>query len=646
MCRCLTILFALAAAIGLAQSPQVLGKRVDTPPVIDGIIHEDEWKDAATWTKFVEAINGAESTESTQVWLAYDSQFIYFAARATEVANQITANEYRINSSLRAEDHIELQIDFSGTMADFNTFGVNPRGATSIQLAGGRALKREWLGEFVALANRTATGYEVEAKIPWSIMKIGSKGRRNLRFNFNRYHAHNQHTQSMAFTGNNLVDNTPTWVGVEIPRVKEPRILKLLPYAYGGYDKDSGKIANAGLDLKAPITDKVEFVGSINPDFKNVENNILSLDFSRFERLAGEVRPFFLEGSDYLNTGIFSSQRIRTFSVGTKAYGRIDDKTTFGYLDTWRPGEKNQVLVTTTNTSPNDQIRFSFAGTDRAGLKNDAYLLRYSGQRGPWSLFARQLMSQDSQLGKGKDDNVTLGFSQNPWSAFLAYIYSEPSVAVRLGFLPETDYKGTSLSLSHDAQSLHGRLDSYGFGGNLIDYKHIDGSFYRNERLAFAYFNDRVTKLGGQITIDNNDFEGQKDTTYNPSINYPYNNAFRNFNLGYTVGTAQTDPYRSLNFGAKYRTLKDKLDLGLVTQFVHFQGYAEQIIFSMNYDLGNDMSLSGRVVKANNLIGPYVAFRRAGNRGMEYFVLIGDPNSPQFRTALTLKVTIPYETKL
>ena len=40
--------------------------------------------------------------------------------------------------------------------------------------------------------------------------------------------------------------------------------------------------------MKTSLTDQIDLVGTINPDFRNVENQVLSVDFSYFERLAGE----------------------------------------------------------------------------------------------------------------------------------------------------------------------------------------------------------------------------------------------------------------------------------------------------------------------------------------------------------------------
>ena len=102
------------------------------------------------------------------------------------------------------------------------------------------------------------------------------------------------------------IKTPPIWAKVSLPKQSHDQSISLLPYTYVGYDPDIHRVVNGGLDLKTKLSDQVALVGTINPDFRNIENQILSIDFSRFERLAGESRPFFQEGSDDIRTPIFA----------------------------------------------------------------------------------------------------------------------------------------------------------------------------------------------------------------------------------------------------------------------------------------------------------------------------------------------------
>jgi hypothetical protein len=68
----------------LAGRPTVSITRTTTPPAIDGRIDDAVWRNAARVTEFVQQrpLEGAPATEQTEVWIAYDSQNLYFAVHA------------------------------------------------------------------------------------------------------------------------------------------------------------------------------------------------------------------------------------------------------------------------------------------------------------------------------------------------------------------------------------------------------------------------------------------------------------------------------------------------------------------------------------------------------------------------------------
>src|SRR5579871_4171901 len=324
-----------------ADAPVLPGYRMTTPPKIDGIIDSTEWANAPTGKGGFDNQDGHPAPEPMQFWLAYDDAYVYFAARLGDRdPKSIHALQYQTNVDLSGDDNVQLYLDLNGSLADFNVFGINSRGATSLSLAGGRADKREWSGEFVARGRVTETGWEVEARIPWQMMRLPRAGTRNIRFNVVRFLPRDQRSYAFTYAQFGHQAETPVWQSVPIPGQQQARTLKLLPYIYAGYDANSGAVFNSGLDAKTELTDRITLVGTINPDFRNIENQILSLDFSRFERLVAESRPFFQEGSQFMNSAIYASQLITSVDAGLNAYGRLNDRTSFGLIDTSRFGNR------------------------------------------------------------------------------------------------------------------------------------------------------------------------------------------------------------------------------------------------------------------------------------------------------------------
>lgn len=68
----------------LAGRPTVSIVRASEPPEIDGRIDDVVWRTAARVTQFVQQrpLEGAPATEQTEIYLAYDSQNLYFAIHA------------------------------------------------------------------------------------------------------------------------------------------------------------------------------------------------------------------------------------------------------------------------------------------------------------------------------------------------------------------------------------------------------------------------------------------------------------------------------------------------------------------------------------------------------------------------------------
>lgn len=625
-----------------AQAPVIPAKKLDPAPKIDGVIEDSEWKGAAKFSGLVDANNGGAAPESGTFWLGYDEKFIYFAARLTDAQpGSVRATEYRTNVGLPGDDYVELDVDLSGSLSDFSTFQANPRGATNISITGGRALKREWLGEIFAQGRVTATGWDLEMRVPWKILPVPKAGPRDIRINVQRLISRLNRNLSFTYTGPGLAQLTPIWKDVIIPKAMTDRSIKLLPYVYGGADASSGAIADAGLDSKTSLTDQVQLVGTVNPDFRNVENAILNLDFSRFARLAQETRPFFLEGSQYMNSQLYASQTIPRLDVGVNTYGKLNDQTQFGFINAyWQGRENDAILNTSYNPTPNDSWRLTATQKIASGDQNDAYLVRYNKQFGPWSIFLRDMGSQDTNIGRGNDDTGSLTYVKGEWFGGAQYDRAMPNFAPALGFFPEVDYKGFSEFAGFDHPMNKGPLQDYNANFNNLDYTRVSGMFYRRDPTV----NGGVTTRNGinlNVTVDRPDFEGSHDRIDTYAINYPNADTHRNFGLSYSGGEIGGQVYNNIALSTAYRPFR-AFQFNATYQHVHLGTDQDQAILTGFYDLGADRSVSGRAVQTGGHTNFYLALRRSGNQGAEYYLIVGDPNALSFRSSVILKVVVPF----
>ena len=632
---------ALAVAPCPAAPTRVPGSKLANPPTIDGAVGADEWKDGAAFEGLHDALTGAIYPERAQFWLAYDKDFIYFAAKFQEPdPKQVHATEYRTNVSLKGDDYVELDLDLFGSR-DFSRFQMNANGATNIAIAGGRAAKREWLGAIIAKGRVTETGWEAETRIPWNAMDIPPGGRRNIRFNVQRFVSKSNRTLAWSFVPMTDGGSTPVWSDVELPKPSVDRSVKFLPYGYAGYDPKVGGVFNSGFDLKTSLTDRIKFVGSVNPDFRNIENQVLSLDFSRFERLAGETRPFFQEGVEYSNSQLFASQRIKGFDAGINSFGRISDQISYSLIDTVDFGHANSTIFNLTHVpNPNTGIRFTVADLEKPDLSNQAYLIRLSQNFGNYNIFLRDMASKDSIVGFGQQYDANITYVKAGLAVQAGYIHADPNFKPRLGFVQEVNFKGPFIAGEYNKNFDKGKVKDFHVEAYGISYDHIDDTFYRNEYGGAANAT-LASGLNISTAIDLANFEGSKDSLYTLRLTFPKGNPYKFFQLGLDEGRQAGFHYKSYTVASAYRVGK-RLQLVLRGQHVDYQGPSDQLICSLSYDLGQDRSISGRFVRQGSKTNAYVAFQRSGNAGIEYFLIVGDPNAEQFRSSVILKVVFPF----
>lgn len=633
-------------AIAFGNQYQLPSSATSTPPKVDGVIGDSEWNSASRFAGLTSRMTGAQEPEGGEFFLSYDASFIYFAARLQDSQpSGIRAVEYRTNVNLSGDDNVTFSIDPTGSAGAFSSFTMNAAGGSNLYISGGRAIKREWLGEFESKGRITQSGWEVEAKIPWRLMQLPQSGKRDINVNVSRYCTRTQRESIWAFLSGTSDRNYGVWKGVDVPKVPFERTLKLLPYGYVGYE-DPETIAVGGLDFKTSLTETIEAVGTINPDFRNIQGDILSLDFSYLERLANDSRPFFQEGAGYYGSLLFAPQRIDKFDAGLNVYGRLGDKLTFGALATHDFGyETNAVASLTYSPDPRHVIRFSGASRESdLGPDNQSALVRFVETKGPLGYGIRYSVSDDEILGVGTEFAVDTGWSKNGWGIGFNYRDVSEDFMPRLGFVPERDYKGFNVDINYTKPISSGKLMEWGIYANFLRFDHQNGDFYRSEDMAFGSLTMR-NGLDFDFGIQRSGFETNRDEIIFFSVERPRGDPYRRWQFDYTSGEVAGKDYRNLRAVLQYRPLA-KWQVSLSAQEVKHFDKRRQTILTTNYDLGSDQSISGRLVERDGEYSGYLAWRRSGNRGAEYYVVIGDPNSKRFEGSIILKAVFPFELRL
>jgi hypothetical protein len=106
--------------------------RVDTPPTIDGVLDDAVWAQAEPISDFVQVrpSDGGPPSETTEVYLLYDDDFLYVGARLEDSdPDLIAANTMRHNVGLgRTDDRLVLILDPFNTGRGGYRFETNANG--------------------------------------------------------------------------------------------------------------------------------------------------------------------------------------------------------------------------------------------------------------------------------------------------------------------------------------------------------------------------------------------------------------------------------------------------------------------------------------------------------------------------------------
>ncbi|HRK21479.1 MAG TPA: DUF5916 domain-containing protein [Fimbriimonadaceae bacterium] len=645
------VLFVSVLAVPALAQRELAAKKLTVLPKFDGVVTEGEWSEAVKIEVGFDEQTGAPCPDRQEFWLGFDQKYIYIAARLADPSpGTIAANEYRSNVNIQGDDHIVFAIDPFGNLQNLNQFRVNARGGTQLQISGGRAIKREWIGEILAAGRITESGWECEARIPWGLMKLPSPGVRTVRADFGRAIRRTGRAYITSNISSERIENITKWTGVEVPKAEEKKTLKLLPFGYGGYERDGNDtIANAGVDLKTSLNEQLEFVGTISPDFRNIENSVLSLDFSYFERLAGESRPFFIEGQEYFSTSrdasLFASQRIRSFDAGMKVYGKFNDQTTVAFVNTNDFGHESAYAGNVQyQFRPRETMRIAGTLLDRKGRGNTANFISYSRPLGDYSFFGQYSSTHDDEAGDGDRFNAGFQLEKGGMNGHIEYQQISPDYLPRLGFAPRRNFKGWSGQFEFNQAHRHPQILETEYGIGWTHQDDYNGKPFR-----------RAVSFSGSLTmrdLTDLDFEaeyeeiqGFKDRTYVVSLENPRGDAYRSWFFTYAWGNVAGHAIELINPGFRIRP-KRNFQITFSHEELNHIEREKQSIMGLNYEVNRYDSVSARIRRRDDDTNFYLAWRRAGNRGIEYYVIVGDPNARTFQESVIVKAVIPIEVVL
>ena len=304
------------------------------PPVINGILDDDCWKNARIFTDFIqyEPYSGVPSMQKTVARVVYDNEGIYVGAMLYDSS----PDSIRAEMGPRDGDRDIIADYFNVDIGPYND-GINGFSfkltASGIQSdirrssgAGGRDLN--WDAVWHSAAQVVDSGWVAELKIPFSAFRFSGEENKPWGFNLWRYIQRYGEWSSWNFADKSH-GTSINYLGEisGINGVKSPPRISVTPYISAYVEKQSGqaKWTNAfhgGADLKVGLNDAFTLDATLIPDFGQVQSDDQILNLTPYEVKYNERRQFFTEGTDVFNKGgIFYSRRVGSTPTGYYTVG-------------------------------------------------------------------------------------------------------------------------------------------------------------------------------------------------------------------------------------------------------------------------------------------------------------------------------------
>jgi len=291
----------------------IITKKISTGKItLDGLLNESEWKMVLPATNFIQKdpVEGAPSTEKTEVYVIYDEDNLYIGAMLFDSnPDGILAYQKRRDQSLRTDDRFMWILD---TFLDGRTgyfFEVNPAGLMGDGLIVGSGshwgTNKDWNGIWDARVVIVPGGWSVEVVIPFRTLNF-DPNIDTWGINFQRtVRRKNEDAKWSGFQRNKKL-TTPIHAGhlTGLKNLTQGRGIELKPYISRNHrqiniDKkiETNNRNDLGFDISMNITSGLKGSLTYNTDFAEAEVDQRRINLTRFPLRYAEKRGFFLEGA-------------------------------------------------------------------------------------------------------------------------------------------------------------------------------------------------------------------------------------------------------------------------------------------------------------------------------------------------------------
>ncbi|PYQ55761.1 MAG: hypothetical protein DMF78_01040 [Acidobacteria bacterium] len=304
--------FCLIAALPAAAEedrPRLEAARAAKPPTIDGLLDDEAWQGPplplTEWLTY-NPLSGEKMAQRTEVRAAYDDRYLYFAFHCLDPEPDKVRSTISRRDNMWGDDWVGLSLDSVGNGQSSYDMFVNPAGIQGDILttsSAGENVAPDWVWD--SAGRRTATGYDVEMRVPFTSIRFKSGADVRMGVLFWRRVSRLGMSASWPVIpqGRSVFERHAVML---LHDVKRPLTLELSPSATYSYRQTratptafspADSKPAAGLSVKYGVTSSATVEGTINPDFSQVESDAFQVQVNqRYPLFFSEKRPFFMEG--------------------------------------------------------------------------------------------------------------------------------------------------------------------------------------------------------------------------------------------------------------------------------------------------------------------------------------------------------------
>ncbi len=337
--RITTLLIAVTVPVGSVALAQPVGstqKRFDIPrlesaPVVDGVLDEDAWRQAATISDLhqLDPIEYAEPSEDTDIYVYFDEEALHIGARLwSSGAETVTANILRQGRFIWTDDQFIVVIDPFNNGRDGYSFRLNPNGVRHDGLyVGPSRAQWDWDGIWQGAATIDENGWTAEMSIPFKTLSLNAEND-TWRINFGR--EMQSKNEAMGWVSRNRSQNPAiSGLATGFANLSQGRGLDIVPSLIVRDSKNfrvpgSESEFDPSLDVFYRLTPSLNASLTINTDFSAAEVDDRQVNLTRFGLFFPEKRDFFLQDADAFEFGelgtLFDTQLSRVLDQNARPF--------------------------------------------------------------------------------------------------------------------------------------------------------------------------------------------------------------------------------------------------------------------------------------------------------------------------------------